>query len=237
MPRATFRRFFSVTAALFLAALVVGSPGTAHAEDGYRYWNYFHEKNGSWEFAQTAAAEHTPSDGAIEAYRFGTSTVSQGVEPRVDLEDTTFAAICAEEEAAEEEKRVGVLLDFGTGADADGETPPDARGECAVVAQDANGQQVLEAVADVRVEKGLTCAIDGYPVKDCGTPVPDAKVATDQAPVAVDLPSSDEPGDASPTAGEDTGDSDLVWPLVGVALLVAVIGAAALVLSRRNRSA
>jgi len=257
MPSFVLRRCFGVLLTLLFTGLVLatGATGTASAADGYRYWNYFHDTNGSWEFAQTGAAEHTPADGAIEAYRYATSTTADGVEPRVDLGEVDFAAICAEVEPGEGEKRVGVLLDYGTEADAEGEPPPAPRGECAVVEEAANGQQVLEAVAELRVEKGLSCAIDGYPAQGCGTPVPDAETTTDEQPVAFDLPASpdraDDPTDEpSPDAADDPAATDgdaaaeenssgdgFLWPLVGVALLVVVIGGAAIVLGRRNRSA
>lgn len=241
MPGSTLHLFLArllgAASALLLAALVVGATsGIAHAEDGYRYWNYFHEKSGSWEFSQKGAADVTPKDGDIEGYRFGTSTISEGLEPRVDLAEVNFAAVCAEEEADAGEKRVGVLLDYGTAADAEGETPPEPRGACAVAKEDASGQQVLEAVADVRVEKSLTCAIDGYPVKGCGTPVADAEVAQNEQPVAFDLPSAAD-SEADAATDEDSAGGGLLWPLVGVALLVVVIGVAALVLGRRSRSA
>ncbi|HZJ07179.1 MAG TPA: SCO2322 family protein [Nocardioidaceae bacterium] len=243
MPRATFRRFFGVTAALFLAALVVGSPSTAHAEDGFRYWNYFHLQEGDWAFSQVGPSGYEKlKDGDVEAYRYGTSATSDtdGIPPRADLNEVDFDAICADTDAAAGEKRIGVLLDFGTAADAEGETPPEPRGECAVVEEDANGQQVLEAAADVRAEDGLTCALDGYPVRGCGDPVADVE-NTDEQPVAFELPSAPDSDDSSETsaeaADEDSGNGDLLWPLVGVGLLVVVIGAAALMLSRRNRSA
>ena len=235
------RRLLGAVCVLLLAVTVtVGSSGAANAADGFRYWNYFHEQNGSWEFAQSAAAGYTPDDGAVEAYRFGTSTTAAGIEPRVDLDEVNFEAVCAEEKAKSGKKRVAVLLDYGTATDAEGETPPSPRGACAVVAKGANGQEVLESVADLRVEKGLTCAIDGYPLQDCGTPVKDAAPSSAEQPVAFELPAASDSAHAdhaAAAADSDEGESDLLWPLLGVALLVGLIAGAALVLNRRNRSA
>ncbi len=84
----------------------------------------------------------------------------------------------------------------------------------------------------MRIEDGLTCAIDGYPAKGCGDPVTDVKTADEQT-VAFEMPSND----SEEAIEEGSADDGLPWPLLGVVLLVAVIGAAALVLGRRNKSA
>ena len=241
------RRSLGILSALLSALLVAGFivtgfAGTAHAEDGYRYWNYFHLQGNTWEFSQVGPGGYKQlKDGDVEAYRFGTSASSDtnGIPPRADLSEVSFDSICADDEAAGE-KRVAVVLDYGTEADADGTTPPAPRAECAVVNAKANGQQVLEDVADVRSEDGLTCALDGYPVKGCGGPVTDVKT-TDEQPVAFDLPGSDTGSDTgsddtSPAASEES-DNGLLWPLVGVAVLVVVIAGAGLALSRRNKTA
>ena len=238
MPSPIRRLVGAVLVFLCAPIVAIGTGGAAHAADGYRYWNYFHEQSGSWEFAQSAAAAHTPEDGAIEGYRFGTSTTAAGIEPRADLGKVTFEAVCAQEKVTPGEKRVGVLLDFGTEADAEGETPPAPRAECAVVAKSANGQEVLEDVTDVRAAKGLTCALDGYPVKDCGTPVKNVEASASELPVTFELPTApDSAREGQQSADEDSDQAALLWPLLGVALLVALIGGAALVLNRRNRSA
>ncbi len=237
MPHFAFRRLFGAVLTLLLTGLVLGGfPSTAGAEEGFRYWNYFHVDQGKWVFSQVGPAGYKElKDGDVEAYRFGTaeSSDTDGIPPRADLDKVGFEAICAETKAGDAQKRIAVLLDYGIKADAKGETPPAPRGECAVVATDANGQQVLEEVADVRLEGGLTCAIDGYPAQGCGDPVPDVKAA-DERTVAFELPAAN---DSEEAAEEGSADDGLPWPLLGVALLVLVIGTAALVLSRRNRSA
>lgn len=234
MATSVIRRTLGVFASLLLAGLIVsGYAGTAHAADGYKYWNYYHAKGTTWEFSQVGAGDFVPKDGAVEAYRFGTSTPKDTITPRVDLTEVGFGDICADEEAAAGEKRVGVLLDYGTEADAEnGEAPPAPRGVCAVVPEAANGQQVLEEVAQVRVDKSITCGIDGYPVKACAITVKDAQVA-EQENVAFELPTTDEDESLPADGFTDTG---LLWPLVGIGLVVVLIGASALAMSRRNRS-
>ncbi len=228
------RRLLGVLSSLMFAALVVtGSAGTAHAADGYRYWNYFHLEDGSWAFSQVGPGDYDPQDGAVEAYRFGTSFTAEGIPPRADLGELNFDTVCEGTEAPAGDKRVAVLIDYGTEADADGTTPPAPRAECAVVAAGADGQQVLASVADIRVEDALTCALDGYPVKGCGEPVA-AEAPGEEQPVTFEMPASSE--DTEAVSG-DQDDSGLLWPLVGVGAVVVVIAGAGLVLSRRRANA
>lgn len=237
MATSPSRRVFGVLSSLLLATVVVtGLASPANAEDGYRYWNYYHLTDGAWEFSQVGAAEYQPEDGAVEAYRYGTATTSQGITPRADLDEVTFETVCAGEDEAEGMKRVAVLLDYGTEADAAGETPPAPTAECAVVKADATGQQVLETVAELRIEGGLTCAINGYPAQGCGEPVKDAQVATDEQPVAFELPAAATDSTDEAASEQASADNGLLWPIIGVAIVVAAIAAAAIFLSRRNRA-
>jgi hypothetical protein len=225
---------------LLLAALcVVGTAGTASAADGYKYWNYFHVEGGKYVFATTGPADYTPKDGAVEAYRYGLSSSAEGLMPRTEATTYTVDDICKGTKAQSGEKLVGVLLDFGTPADADdGQTPPKPRAACAAVPSNANGQQVLDAVADVRVEKQLTCGIDGYPVKGCSVTVknPPAAAATEQT-VDFTLPASATGTDAATKPASDGDDDGVPWPLVGVLAAVVVLGSGAFALSRRNKAA
>lgn len=225
---------------LLAAAVLLGTAGSASSVDGYRYWNYFHLQTGSWEFSQVGPAEFQPEDGAVEGYRFGTSTTAEGIPPRADLAEVNFDSICGGTQAGNGEKLVAVVLDYGTEADADGETPPAPRAECAAVDQGATGQQVLNSVADVRVESGLTCAINGYPAEGCGEPVPDASPPPDEQPVAFELPASPEEGESADGAGsaaDGSEDSSLALPLILAGVLVVALAVGAFLLSRRNRSA
>jgi hypothetical protein len=226
-----------------LAILGLGS--AAHAADGYRYWNYFHLENGSWAFSKVGAGDFTPKDGAVEGHRFGTSTTAKGIAPRADLDQVTFQAVCGSAEAAADQKRVAVLIDYGTAADADGATPPDPRADCAVVSADASGQQVLAAVADIRASKGLTCALDGYPATGCGEPVADAPKPAPEKQVAFQLPADDTNDAAAADAGASGGDTEaaadteggVAWPLVGAGAVVVLVAGGGVALARRNKAA
>jgi hypothetical protein len=218
-----------------LAALASASP--AHAEDGFRYWNYSHLEGDAFEFAQTGPGDFTPKDGDVEGWRFGTSTVSTGIEPRADLGEVNFETVCGDVEAGTGEKRVAVLVDYGVAADADGAEVPDPAAECAVVPEGANGQQTLESVVDVRTDQAMICALDGYPARGCGDPVGDAQVEADEATVAFALPAASEQSGpaAQPDAAEESEDGGLSPALIAVLVLIAVLAVVAVPLYRRNR--
>jgi hypothetical protein len=220
----------ALLAAVFLS---LATAGTAHAEDGYRYWNYSHLEGDTFTFAQTGPGDFEPKDGDVEGWRYGTSTVSQGIFPRADLGEVTFDAACEGVEAAADEKRVAVLVDFGTEADADGAEIPEPRAECAVVPADATGRQVLESVVDVRAQKDMVCALDGYPTQGCGDLVADAEVAANEGNVEFTMAAAE---DTEPVAAEDE-DSAVSWPLIGVGVVVLLLAAVAVPLYRRNRDA
>ena len=233
------RHLLAGISVLVLATLVLaGTSGTASAADGYKYWNYFHVEGDKYAFAQTGPADYTPKDGTVEAYRYGLSSSAEGLTPRTEATTYTVEDICKGVEAEAGQKLVGVLIDFGTPADADsGQSPPEPRAECAAVPSDANGQQVLDAVADVRVENQLTCGIDGYPVKGCSVTVKDAPAPAQEQTVEFALPASAESDSDATKPASDTDDGGVPWPLVGALAAVVVLGGAALALSRRNRTA
>ena len=222
---------------LLTAVLVVaGTARPAQAADGYKYWNYFHVEKGAYVFAKTGPADYKPEDGAVEAYRYGLSSTAAGIQPRTDATTYTVDTICKGTQAKSGQKLVGVLIDYGTAKDAgSGETPPKPRAACAAVPTGANGQQVLDAVADVRLDKQLLCGIDGYPVKTCSVTVKNPPAGTKEQPVAFKVPAKPSADDTSSTTSDSDGGSS--WPLAVALGAVVVIGGGAVALSRRNRGA
>lgn len=203
--------------------LSLALPVSAGADDAYRFWGYYHWADPAWEFAQAGPAEHVPAEGDVEGWRYAVA----GSDPRLPRADGDFELICGGADAGDGEKRVAVVLDFGTTEDSpDGSAPPAARGACAVVPEGANGAEVLAAVAEVRLdEAGLTCGVAGYPASGCGGPVDDPAPSGDEEPVDLAV---DE------AAGADDGVP--VGLLVGAGAVV-VIGGAAAVVARRSRAA
>ena len=225
--RTTVRRA-AISAAGAAAALAVAVPLTAHAQDDvFRFWGYYQWTDDAWTFAQTGPADAAPADGAVEGWRYAVA----GAEPRFPRADGDFELICGSTDADAGEKRVAVVIDYGTEADSeDGAEPPAAQGACAVVDDDATGADVLADVTEVRVDdSGLTCGLGGYPQQGCGGPVSTPAPTGPEDSVELALPQAE-----TPAAGGD-GDADddgiPVGLLVGIGA-VAVVAVAAVVRAR-----
>jgi hypothetical protein len=176
-------------------------------------------------YATQGPSTARPSDGDVQGFRFAVSEDSDdAAKPRGAA---GFDAVCSGTAARDGQKRIALVIDFGTAADAPaGETPPSARTACARVPSDATSADALAAVAKpLRYDtNALLCSIAGYPRKGCGE-----VVAGDGA--------ADTSGSAPRTTGPDasaasggTGTSDEKGPSVGLfvgAGAVAVLGAAA----------
>ncbi|MEV8372422.1 SCO2322 family protein [Kribbella sp. NPDC056861] len=226
---------------LLAGFLLAGSvTTTAQAEDGYRFWGYYQYTSGNWAFAQKGSAEVVPVDGAVEGWRYAVG----GAKPRVPRAAGDFNTICGGTPAEAGKKRVGLVIDPGTPADsASGEAPPPATGTCVVTDLKATGAKVLAAVKPVRIEKGLTCGIGGYPATTCGDPVKDIKVPATDEQVKLEIGpavgSASTPSPApvptnSSQAPTDDGSGTPWTAIVIVALLVLVLAGGGLAFSRRR---
>jgi hypothetical protein len=242
-----FRRYASGLAAAVIALCVTFlGTGTAYA-DAYRYWGFHQAKDGDWAFSDKGPAQVTPKDGDVDGWRYAIAGESTG--QRVPRTDVTFDELCGDTPKPAGQKRVGIVLDYGLEGEApDGDAPPPARGECAVVGADATSAQVLAEVAQVREDKGLVCAIDAFPSAGCGDPVADEpKVPSPEPSVELLLPS----GDPTPAAGdgkdEPAGEVHAVserasdggfpvLPVVGAAVLVLLIAGGLWQYNRRRGS-
>jgi hypothetical protein len=203
-------------ASLLCAALLLSAgAGQAHAA-GYRYWSFWERTGGHWTYATQGPSIVRPDDGAVEGFRFAVSADSADASRPRGAAD--FGTICAGTPAESGRKRVALVLDFGTPADApSGERPPARRTACARVPADATTAQALAAVATpLRYDSNaLLCAIAGYPKQGCGEQV------------------SASTGRKSPAGnGADNGPS-LGLPLG--AAVVAVLAGAAVWRARRRR--
>lgn len=205
--------------ALLAAALLLAGAGPAHAAE-YRYWSFWTRTGDGWRFATQGPAQLRPEDGQVLGFRYGVGG-SSGEAPRPRPEQE-FTDVCADTPAADGRKRVALVLDFGTAADAPaGQAPPKPRTVCAVVAERASAADALLATArPLRFDShGLLCAIDGYPRRGCA----------DQ----VAAPGSDDQRGGAADGGDDAGGPSL--GLLGAAAAVALLGAAALWQVRRRR--
>jgi len=218
-----------LTMLTLLAALagVVALSGPAQAESGYKFWGYYHLTGGKWVASSKGADGYQPADGAVEGFRYATTTQSDFDRPPRAM--PSFADVCAGTEAANGKKRVALVLDYGTTQDApEGDTPPQPEAACAVVPAGASTQQALESVQPLRIEKGLICAIGGYPSAGCAEQVKNATVPANEKPVDLAMPGQGE-GEAS------EAQNSAVLPLVGIGALVVLLGGGAVALARRRR--
>ncbi|MFJ8000871.1 SCO2322 family protein [Streptomyces sp. NPDC096310] len=229
--------------------LVLGSGAGGAQAAGYRYWSFWQTTGGSWAYATQGPAVLRPADGTVTGFRFAVSADSgDAARPRTAPD---FAAVCAATPARDGAKRIAVVVDAGTAADAPaGEEPPAPRARCARVGTDATAADALAAVAKpLRYNSAaLLCAISGYPESGCGeqVPTPGDTPSSGNSPSSGDTPSSGNPpspGASSPTSGADrTGaagpERDGGGPSLGLfagLAAVAVLAAAGVWQARRRR--
>ncbi|MFG1812631.1 SCO2322 family protein [Kribbella sp. NPDC049174] len=227
----TMRLVLSLLAGLLLAGTVATN---AQAEDGYRFWSYYQWSGGQWAFAQKGADGVVPADGAVEGWRYALG----GAKPRVPRAAGDFEAVCGKTPAETGKKRVALVVDPGTPADArSGETPGPATGTCVVTDVNSTGAKILAAVSPVRIEKGLTCGIAGYPAKGCGDQVTNINVPATDEPVTLQIDAA-VGSTAAPASAASESDEDgaPVTAIIVVAAAVVVLAGGGLVLSRRRSS-
>ncbi|MGW1719007.1 SCO2322 family protein [Streptomyces sp. NPDC002156] len=202
---------------LLLASLLLclwANAGPAQAA-GYRYWSFWERgaSSSEWTYATVGPSTAVPSDGDVQGFRFAVSQDSKdAAQPRGGA---VFGVVCARTPAQDGRKRVALVIDFGTSADAPaGESPPATRTACARVSPDATTADALASVAKpLRYNSGaLLCAIAGYPRAGCGEAVSAGESA----------------------GGTNSGSGPSVGLFAGAAVVV-LLGAAAVWQTRRRR--
>ncbi|MFI2782567.1 SCO2322 family protein [Streptomyces sp. ALB3] len=222
------------TAALLLllgAVLAVLGAGSAQAA-GYRYWSFWEGDGGTgWTYATQGPSVVRPDDGAVQGFRFSVSEDSQdSARPR---RAPDFGAVCAGTPAKDGLKRIALVIDPGTAADApDGEEPPAPRTACARVAPDASTAEALASVAKpLRYDSSaMLCAISGYPRSGCGE-----QTGEDSGASETDRPATaSTAGDREGADGSSGGGGPSAGVLTGVGAVL-VLGVAAVLRARRRR--
>ncbi|MBJ6632228.1 SCO2322 family protein [Streptomyces sp. I5] len=212
---------------LFLAALLPLLAGAGQAQAaGYRYWSFWERDGSAWTYATVGPSLSRPADGAVQGFRFSVSEDSgDAAKPRGTAD---FDTICAKTPAEDGTKRVALVIDFGTPADApSGAKPQAGRTACAQVAEDATTAEALASVAEpLRYDSNaLLCAIAGYPAKGCGEQVATGgkeSASTGAAETAEEASAQDD-GGSGPSVG-----------LIAGGAVVVVLGAAAVWQVRRG---
>ncbi|MDX3849621.1 SCO2322 family protein [Streptomyces sp. AK02-01A] len=214
-------------------ALVLGA-GTARAA-GYRYWSFWESDGGKWTYATQGPATARPADGDVNGFRFSLSADNgAAAQPR---RAPGFDAVCGDTPAKDGGKRIAVVVDPGTSADAaDGRTPPALRAKCALVGEDATAAEALAAVAKpLRYNSdALLCAIAGYPESGCGEQVSDGKASSAPARKPSEAARPGEGASTAGSAGAQDGGGPSVGLLAGGAAVV-LLGAAGFWQARRRR--
>lgn len=218
-----------------LLALLVAAVVTAPAAEAasYRYWTYWWGQPGatSWTFAQLGPASDRPKDGAVIGWRFAVTTESGGKKsPRAAL---PFASLCPQLTSAPDgQKRVAVVVDYGSTSDAPpGERPPGGgtvRVECVTAASNANAVTVLTtAGVSLRVgANGLVCGIDGYPRSECAAIVADpTPTPTRTSAKPSPKPTTARPATTSAAPGATAGGSSASTDPTGAASSTPAAGA------------
>jgi len=231
-PRHT--RLLRAAVIAILVTMAFGGVAAPAQAASYRYWGYFHLIKGAWAFAPAGPAQTTPADGTVDGWRFAVADQSSIRTPRAK---PTFEALCAGTAVKAGTKRVGLVIDYGRPADsADGATPPAAQATCVTVPVKATGSDVLVAGgATLRLDKGMTCGIDGWPATGCGDPVApvSAAAASADTPIIIAAPKAAAVRAASQPAQSDPGSSR--WLILGG--VVALVGALGFAAWRRGRDA
>ncbi|WLQ43326.1 SCO2322 family protein [Streptomyces laculatispora] len=227
------RRAGRATALLVVlgAVLAVLGAGTAQAA-GYRYWSFWEGSGSGWAYATQGPSLVRPADGSVQGFRFAVSADSQdAAKPRRTAD---FSKICAATPARHGTKRVALVIDAGTAADApEGETPPPPRTACAQIAKDASSAEALASVAEpLRYgSDALLCAITGYPATGCGEQVSKTTGADSGRPATAD---ASAPTSAAAGTGGSGGGGPSAGVLVGVGAVL-LLGIAAVAQARRRR--
>ena len=199
----TTRQRAIVTALAVAVAVVVPSavlPAASQAA-AYRYWSYWLGAEGGWAFANVGPAFRSPADGTLEGWRFSVSGVEGNHAPSFAAD---FGAVCGDTAPEEGRKRVAVVVDPGLPADVpEGEQLPGAWAMCVVAEPRATGYEVLRAAATVRAERGLICAIGGYPSRGCADVIADPTPTPTKSPKPSPKPSR-SPEPTTPTASIST---------------------------------
>jgi len=232
IARATTR---AVLAFAMVGAVGVVAP-SAGAETGYRYWSYWNATDSNWTYATEGSGTRVPLDGALEGWRFGIAGQESFIEPSVPAD---FDAICAQQDQVEGSKRVAVVIDPGSPAQApDGEAPGPVRTECVVAELNATGYQVLSEVVDVRTDAGFVCGLDGYPAAECAPLVEIPEVTGVDSPTDQMTDDVSDLETATTASVESTGPPDTGTPLLTAAVisLLALLGFGIWRRRRRSRS-
>ena len=112
----------------------------------------------------------------------------------------------------------------------EGEVPPANRIECMVALDGSTAAQSLSTIANLRVDQGFVCGVDGYPESECA-PVVELPVIESPALESIDL--------AEPTLSSEANSSSgppISLIAFAITLLAALMGIALLLTRKKART-
>ncbi len=173
----------AATTAMMIGAGVFAAPASEAA--AYRYWTYWTASEANWTFATKGPAFRVPEDGTVEGWRFAITETVAGTAPRTSV---SFNDVCGDTPTQQDRKRIALIIDPGVATDAPtGENGGSAWAACVVAALGATGFDILTAEVTVRTQRGLICALNGFPATEC------APVLADTPPAETAKPSPPQP--------------------------------------------
>jgi len=211
---------------VLVALLATAAPAQAST---YRYWTYWWgadtgKPHSGWRFSPQGPAFHAVGDRWVLGWRFATTSTTGGAAPR---QSPSFDTLCPTlTTPVPGSVRVALVVDYGTTADAPaGQRPPTTthvRLECLTIPGTPRGTDVLRrANVSMRSEKGLLCALDGYPAGECAPVLPDPTPTT--TPTRTTPPATTSPratsSAAATTAAPATGATRSPSSSAGAAVL------------------
>lgn len=223
-----------ITTAICLAVQVFAP--AARAETAYRYWTFWTVAGSEWVLSQVGPASTVPVDGDVQAWRFAvTANASSSTYPPRTDPKLAFEKICGMVTKPTGQIRVAMVIDPGLSNSAPaGQSPPPARGACAVIAESRSGADALMAIATPRVDKGLVCGIDEYPIGECAIAIDTTSISPDgdEDILTVPMPAVSEVAVAAAPVPEKGSPV----PLIAVGLIIALGLVGAWLLQRRRAS-
>ncbi len=148
----------------FIVAVLLGlvTMTPAHADTVYAYWSYWQGDTGTWKYALVGPATSPAIDGAVDGWRFTLGSDGKAAQPAPAPD---FASICGATAKPDNAVRVAVIVDNGSA------TTTSPTSYCSIVETGLTRMSALSAVAELRLNNGFICAVNGVPESGCGDAV------------------------------------------------------------------
>jgi hypothetical protein len=191
----------------------------------------------NWRFATEGPATTRTNEGDVFGWRFAitTATATKDAQPSISAPDA-FTEACTDVLAPAGQHRLAIVIDYGSADQAPvGEAPPADRIECVIAADGSTAAQSLSSIANLRVDQGFVCGVDGYPASECA-PVVELPVVE---PPASESPAleSNQPTELISSSEESSSNGPPISLIAfAIAVFVALMGLALFVTRKKARA-